>query len=244
VAYYGTAQTPAMGVLGEAPPDRIANRLRAAARPYRAGGRTVQIVFELIVSIADRHPGRDGDYSHFIPRRYVEKYVRAARRNDALLLLDLQPGRSTFLEQARVFRWALRKPFVGLALDPEWRMGPGQVPAQTIGSVRAGEINKVSRMVARITRVKHLPDKLFVIHQFRTSMVRHIERVRIRKPLAMVQHVDGFGTQRQKLATYRTVARPARFTMGFKLFYDEDTDMFTPRETMRIRPRIEFVSYQ
>jgi hypothetical protein len=244
VAFYGTAQTPAMGVLGEAPPDRITKRLRAAARPYRASGRKVQIVYELIATIADRHPGRDGDYSHFIPRRAVKKYVRAARRNDALLVLDLQPGRSTFLEQARAFRWALKYPFVGLALDPEWRMGPGQVPAEVIGSVRAREINRVSKYVARITRVNNLPQKVFVIHQFRTAMVRNIDAVRIRKRLAMVQHVDGFGTQRQKRATYRAVARPGRFHMGLKLFYDEDVDMFTPRETLRIRPRVKFVSYQ
>jgi hypothetical protein len=244
VAFYGTARTPSMGVLGEASPDRIAERLRAAARPYRASGRRVQIVFELIATVADRSPGRDGDYSHFIAREHVQRYVRAARRNHALLVLDLQPGRSTFLEQARAFRWALRRPFVGLALDPEWRMGPGQVPARTIGSVRAREINHVSRMIARITRAHDLPEKLFVIHQFRTTMVRNIDAVRIRPSLAMVQHVDGFGSQRQKLATYRAVARPDLFHMGFKLFYDEDADLFTPRETLRIRPRVEFVSYQ
>ncbi len=32
--------------------------------------------------------------------------------------------------------------------------------------------------------------------------------------------------------------------MGFKLFYRQDTDLFTPREVKRIRPRIHFVSYE
>ena len=244
VAFYGTAQTPAMGVLGEARPDVITERLRRAARPYRASGRRVQIAYELIVTIADRHPGADGDYSHAIPRRHVERYVRAARRNNALLLLDLQPGRSTFVEQARRYRWALRRSFVGLALDPEWRMGPHQIPAQTIGSVGAGEINRVSGLVARITRRHDLPQKLFVIHQFRTSMVRDIDRVRLRPRLATLQHVDGFGTRRQKLATYHAVARPDLFHMGFKLFYDEDVNLFRPRRVLGIRPQVELVSYQ
>jgi len=53
----------------------------------------------------------------------------------------------------------------------------------------------------------------------------------------MVQHVDGFGTRSQKLATYRTVERSDTFHMGFKLFYDEDTDIFKPHGVLRIRPR-------
>jgi hypothetical protein len=32
--------------------------------------------------------------------------------------------------------------------------------------------------------------------------------------------------------------------MGFKLFYDEDVHLFTPREVRTIRPVVRFVSYQ
>jgi len=244
VAYYGTAHNAALGVLGEVPPAEMTRRLRAAARPFGSSTRKVQIVYELIVAVADASPGSDGDYSHLIPRSYVEQYVRAARRHKALLVLDLQPGRSGFLPTAQAFAWALRKPFVGLALDPEWRMGPHEVPAQTIGSVKAAEVNRVSRFVARLTRRHRLPQKLFMVHQFRTDMVQHIERVRRHKVLAMVQHVDGFGSQQQKLSTYHNVARPQRFHLGFKLFYDEDSDLFTPREVRGLRPRVDYVSYQ
>jgi hypothetical protein len=244
VAYYGTAQTPALGVLGEGSPAAMTRKLRRQAKPYGKGRPKVQIVYELIATIADASPGPDGDYSHFIPRREIKRYVGAARRHKALLVLDLQPGRSTFMSQARELKWALRKPWVGLALDPEWRMRRGQVPGQTIGSVKAAEVNKVAALVARVRKRHDLPQKLFMLHQFRTDMVRNIERVEQRPGLAMVQHVDGFGTQRQKRATYHAVARPARFHMGFKLFYDEDTDLFRPREVRRIRPKVQFVSYQ
>ncbi len=244
VAYYGTAQTPSMGVLGEGTRARMTHRLRHAARPYRASDKKVQIVYELIVSIADAHRGPDGNYSHFIPREYVEQFVNLARRNKALLVLDLQPGRQNFVPQAKHFRWALREPFVGLALDPEWRMRRHQVPAQSIGSVRASEINRVSKFVASVTRANHLPQKVFIVHQFRREMVRNIEDVRRRDGLAMIQHIDGFGTRRAKLATFHHVAEPSQFNMGFKLFYDEDTDMFRPRDVLKIRPRIKYVSYQ
>jgi hypothetical protein len=244
VAYYGTANTGSLGVLGEDSPDEITKRLRRAARPFAGPHRTVQIVYELIASVAQSSPGSDRDYSSFISDADVRRYIRAAKRNDALLVLDLQPGRSEFLPQARHFRWALRKPWVGLALDPEWHMGPHQVPAHVIGQVGAAEVNAVSRFVARIVAKHHLPQKLFMVHQFRTDMVRHIGKVKARKGLAMVQHVDGFGSRRQKLATYHAVARPDRFHMGFKLFYDEDSNLFAPAQVMRIRPGVQFVSYQ
>lgn len=244
VAYYGTGQTASMGVLGESPPDRMDRRLHRAAAPFRRPDQPLRHVYELIVTIADASPGPDGDYSHDVPREVVETYLRAAHRNDALLLLDLQPGRSSFPEVARRWAWALRDPWVGLALDPEWRMGPRQVPARTIGQVRAAEVNRTSVWLSRLTREEGLPEKLFVLHQFRTDMVRNIGAVRDRPGLAMVQHVDGFGTPRQKRATYHAVAKPRQFTMGFKLFYDEDVRRMGPREVHALRPRVRFVSFQ
>lgn len=244
VAYYGTAETGALGVLGETEPDEMQRRVEAAAVPFRAPGQPVQIVYELIVTVADRVPGPDGDFSHDIARGSVQRYVDAAHRHGALLLLDLQPGRSDFTTVARRWAWALADPWVGLALDPEWRMPPGTVPGRTLGHVDAAEVNETSRWLAGLNRAHGLPQKLFVLHQFRTTMVRDIERVRHRGGLAMVQHVDGFGTRRQKLATFHAVARPGQFVMGLKLFYDEDRHRMGARAVRAIRPRVRFVSYQ
>ncbi|GAW51318.1 MULTISPECIES: hypothetical protein [unclassified Nocardioides] len=244
VAYYGTAQTGAMGVLGETDPDTMDARLHRAAAPFRRPGQPVRHVYELIVTIADASAGPDGDYSHDIPRAEVERYVRAAHRNHALLLLDIQPGRSPFPDVVKRWAWALRDPWVGLALDPEWRMGPHQVPAHTVGQVSAREVNRTSWWLARLTRAQGLPEKLFVLHQFRTDMVARIAQVKSRPGLAMVQHVDGFGTPRQKLATYHAVARPRQFTMGFKLFYDEDVHRMGAPQVRAVRPTVRFVSFQ
>lgn len=244
VAFYGTGGTGSLGVLGETSPDEMERRLAAAARPFRLTGRPVRKVYELIVTVADPAPGPDGDYHHDIARATVERYIAAARRHDALLLLDLQPGRADFLQVARRWAWALRDPRVGLALDPEWRMGPREVPGQVIGSVRAAEIDRVSAWLAELQRRAGLPEKLFVIHQFRRDMVPDLAMVQPRPGLAMVQHVDGFGTRAQKLATYREVAEPDRFALGFKLFYDEDVGLMPPRAVLAIRPKVRFVSYQ
>ena len=244
VAYYGTAGTGALGVLGETSIPEAHRRLVRAAAPFVRPGAPVQPVYELIVTIADRTPGPDGDYSHDIDPAAVRRYVEAARRQGALLLLDLQPGRADFLDVAKRWRWALQQPHVGLALDPEWRMGRGEVPGTVIGSVGAFEVNRTSAWLSRLAVQGDLPEKLFVLHQFRTSMVERIDRVRQRPRLALVQHVDGFGNQREKLATYGVVAFPEKFTMGFKLFYDEDVNRMGPREVHRIRPRVRFISFQ
>ena len=112
------------------------------------------------------------------------------------------------------------------------------------GSVSAAEVNRTAAWLATFTREHHLPQKLFVVHQFKTSMIRDIGTIRRHPELALVQHVDGFGTPSQKLATYHTVARPRLFTMGFKLFYDEDVHRMSARAVHAIRPAVRFVSFQ
>jgi hypothetical protein len=244
VAHYGTAGTGALGVLGERPPEQAEAAVRRAAFPFWEEGQPIQPVYELIVTVADAQPGPDGDYSHDIARADVARYLRAAREHGVLLLLDLQPGRSDFLTVAKRWEWALRDPYVGLALDPEWRMGRREVPGRTIGHVRAAEVNRTSAWLADLVARERLPEKLFVLHQFRTDMLPDLDRVVGRPGLASVQHVDGFGTRGQKLATYHAVARPQQFTMGFKLFYDEDVRRMGPAAVHAIRPRVRFVSFQ
>jgi hypothetical protein len=66
-----------------------------------------------------------------------------------------------------------------------------------------------------------------------------------REGLATVLNVDGFGNQAVKKAKYRDFTRQAPdFYHGFKLFYEEDTDMMRPGEVMRLRPRPMLVVYE
>ena len=244
VAYYGTAGTGALGVLGETSPEEMHRRLTKAAAAFARPRQPVQEVFELIVTVADPVPGDDGSFSHDIARKDVRRYIRAAHEHNALLVLDLQPGRHDFLTVAKRWAWALKDPLVGLALDPEWRMGRGEVPGQVIGSVDAAEVNAVTRWLVDLQRRHDLPQKLFLLHQFRTDMIERIGSIQERPSLAMVQHVDGFGTPSQKLATYGAVARAKKFEMGFKLFYDEDVRLMSATAVHRVRPEVRFVSFQ
>jgi hypothetical protein len=243
VAYYGTAGNAALGVLGEGSPDTMLPKLRRAARGF-AGDRKIQVAYELIATVAQAKPGADGDYSQMIDEAKIQRYVDQARRNKVLVILDLQPGRGDFLPQAKRLERFLVQPHVGLALDPEWRMPKGKVPGRTIGRVEAAEVNRVSGYVAGLVAKHRLPEKLFVLHQFRSSMLPDVHKVAKRPGLAMVQHVDGFGTRSEKDATWKRLRRPQQFHMGYKLFYDEDIKRYGAADVLKFSPVPELISFQ
>lgn len=244
--YYGTAGTGALGVLGETSPQKAAERLEKAAAPFgRASGTEVLPAFELITTVASSAAGKDGDYSDELDGDSVQEYIDVARENDLLVVLDFQPGRADFLDQVRKYEEYLLQPNVGVALDPEWKLKPGQRPLQQIGGTRAGPVNDVSEYLSRLVTENDLPEKIFLVHQFKSYQLPDRDEIVDREGLATVLHVDGFGSQEAKFQTYGVLAsRDGQFVNGFKLFYDEDTDLLTPAETMKIKPRPMLVSYQ
>jgi hypothetical protein len=240
VAFYGAPQSKELGALGQGSPSRASRRLRRQARPYRRLSEVKRIypTFELIAVIALAGPGGDGKYRARQPGRVVRRYLREAREDELLMVLDIQPGRSTFIKEVRHFKRYLRRRNVGIALDPEWNMGPHGVPGERVGHVGAGMINKVARFMNRFARRRNLPDKLLVIHQFTEGMVRGEGRIEHRRRVDIVLNADGFGTRSQKRAKYRQLAPRGGFMFpGFKLFYEEDTNLMRPRQVMRLKPR-------
>ncbi len=243
VAFYGAPQAAALGVLGIGDPDQMAKKLERQARPYATGARPVLPAFELIAVVAADAPGEGDLYRTRQDDAIIRRYLSAARRAGAILLLDIQPGRSDFLTEARALEKWLREPDVGLALDPEWRMGADEVPGQTIGSVDASEVNATSRWLSELTRRERLPQKLMVIHRFTDGMIENVAALEEPRDIATVINVDGFGSQAQKVAKYRDL-EPHRFHAGFKLFYEEDTGLMTPRRVLRLRPEPDLIVYE
>jgi hypothetical protein len=244
IAYYGNHLVPAMGVLGETGPAQAVGRVNAAAAPYATDDKPVVGAFELIVSVAQASAGSDGDYSRPTPIDQIRPWLEAARANGMLLILDIQPGRTSFVDEVKRYEEILKEPEVGLALDPEWRMGPGQVPGRVIGSVDASEVNAVSQWLSDLVIGNDLPQKLFVVHQFKSTMITNRDQLVPRPGLAWVLHMDGFGSQQLKLQTYSFVQVERPFFNGFKLFYDEDTNIFQPGEILLLDPVPDLVTYQ
>ncbi|SKB07269.1 hypothetical protein SAMN06295964_1621 [Aeromicrobium choanae] len=250
LAMYGHPSGPALGVLGEQGPKASVARVRQLVRKYRKVAPDEHFVpaFEIITTVAAASKGPHGDYSARTEVSDLEPLVDAAEKAGVVVILDLQPGRTSFLSQAKEYESLLRRPHVGLALDPEWRLGPKGKPLQRIGHVGASEINRTSAWLAALTRKHALPQKVFVLHQFQTQMIRHRDRVRTDHPeLSTVIHVDGQGSPGAKFGTWGVIRQdaPANVGWGWKNFVDEDEPMLDVAQTWRrVRPHPELITYQ
>jgi hypothetical protein len=248
VALYGHPGAPVLGVLGEQPADAAVARAQQLASGYDAlVDEPVVPAFEIITTVASGAAGPDGDYSSESEVADLRPWVDAAGRAGMYVMLDLQPGRTDFLTQAKRYEELLAEPHVGLALDPEWRLAPDQRHLAQIGSVGVDEVNAVAGWLAGLTRERRLPQKLLLLHQFQLRMIG--ERGRLdtgHDELAVLVHADGFGTPGQKLDTWRALRSDplAGAWWGWKNFIDEDRPTFTPEQTVAVDPTPWFVSYQ
>ncbi|MGH3220750.1 MAG: hypothetical protein ACRDPY_18985, partial [Streptosporangiaceae bacterium] len=200
-----------------------------------------------IATVAEGSPGPDGDYSYQTPVAVLRPWVLAAEAAGMYVILDLQAGRASLLAQAESYRSLLELPGVGLALDPEWKLAPGQLPLRQIGSVTSGQVNNVITWLAALTARYRLPQKLLVLHQFSLSMILGEQHLDTRhKDLAILIHMDGQGTPAAKQRTWQAITRaaPARVFFGWKNFFIEDHPMLSPGQTMARTPRLSMVSYQ
>ena len=248
VALYGHPGTPTLGALGEQDlPASIARARKLAAWYQHLSNVPVIPAFEIIATVAEGSPGSDGSYSYQTPLGLLRPWVKRASAAGMYVVLDLQAGRASLLTQAKKYEPFLERPNVGLALDPEWKLQPGQRPLRQIGSVSAGEINGVSNWLAKLTARHHLPQKLLVLHQFRLSMIGNEDSIDTRHDgLAIIIHMDGQGRPADKQQTWQTVtwAAPRHVFFGWKNFYTKDHPMLTPRQTMDRIPKPVMVSYQ
>ncbi|WP_016998084.1 hypothetical protein [Kocuria atrinae] len=248
VALYGHPGTPGLGALGEQGPEESAQRAIELAKQYQPFSEEKVIpAFEIIATTASSEPGPDGSYSSVSSVDHLTPYIEAAEKNGVYVVLDLQPGHSDFLSQAKIYEDLLKRPNVGLALDPEWRLAPGQVHMQQIGSVTAEEINETTDWLAKLTAENNLPQKAVILHQFSMSMIQNRENIKTEHPeLELILHADGHGTPDLKMETWGVLQQglPEDIHMAWKNFYDEDTPTFTPEQTYDIEPKPWFVSYQ
>jgi hypothetical protein len=248
VALYGTPGDGALGVLGEQDLDGALARAADLAAEYQPfSAEPVIPAFEIIATVATSDPGETGDYTQYARRERLAAWVEAAGKADTYVVLDLQPGRQDFATQAKAFEELLVLPHVGLALDPEWRLGPGQRHMEQIGQVSAVEVNETTAWLADLVAEHELPEKLVILHQFQNRMIPDRHRVAPRQGLALLVHADGNGSPEQKQETWRSLKRdlPSGMRLGWKNFLDEDSPTYTPERTMtEVSPQPWFVSYQ
>lgn len=248
VALYGHPGTAGLGVLGEQGLQASITRAKKVAAQYESlSSVPVLPTFEIIATVALGSPGENGTYTKVWDPKLFEPWVEAAEKAGVYVILDLQPGRERLLSQAKAYEELLKRPNVGLAIDPEWKLGPNEKPLRKIGSVKAEEVNEVSSWLAALTKENELPQKVFVLHQFRISMLPDRHAINTSHPeLAMVIHADGQGTQGMKRDTWTALRQnaPKNVWWGWKNFHDEDKPMLKPGQTMQVSPAPYLITYQ
>ena len=113
-----------------------------------------------------------------------------------------------------------------------------------IGHVEAREVNATSAWLAKLVAQREAAGEALVIHQFTDDMVDETA-LKARDGLAIVLNADGFGGRAVKRAKYHAFTRESPgFYPGFKLFYEEDEDLMSPRAVLRLKPPPDFVVYE
>lgn len=248
VGFAGRPGSAALGRLGIGNLDDRARELEQVGRPY-AGGRAALPVLELIATVVQGSPGSDGMYRMRSSDSVIARHLAAARKVEGILLLNIQPGRADFLTEVKAYAKWLKEPDVGVALDPEWEMGPREVPMKVFGHTTGKEIDSVARYLSSVVQQHDLPEKVLVFHQLAPSVVRGESAIGSHPGVVVVKSVDGIGTRGMKEQTYRKLVRnlPKAVHAGFKLFYEEDRRqgaLMTPKQVLALQPEPEYILYE
>ena len=138
----------------------------------------------------------------------------------------------------------LAEPDVDVSIDAEWNVGRKGVPGVTIGSVKAKEIDKVSKYLGRIVRDNALPQKALYVHQFLKENVRKRRAIKQRgAKVAVTLNFDGIGSPDPKVAGYRRLSTRGLFN-GFSVFVSKDDNPMGFAAVAALEPPPDYVMYQ
>lgn len=119
ITWYGNPRTSRMGVLGQQSGAARAAALRRQAEAYEPlTTKRVIMAYHLVATVAQCTAGGDGLWRRRETREIIADLLDEARGNGFRLILDIQPGRSTVVEEMRVLEPFLDEPDVDLASAP------------------------------------------------------------------------------------------------------------------------------
>ena len=252
VAYYGNFYSKGMGVLGKYPEAEMLQRLQAEVSKWETADPTTPVMpaIDYITVTAQGSPSVGGKYRLRMPDTELDKAVALADKIHGIVILEIQPGLSTFQIEVPLLEKYLKMPQVHLALDPEFSMKSGAKPGTEIGSIDAVDVNFAANYLANLVRVNNLPPKILIVHRFTRPMVTNYKQIKPLPEVQIIMDMDGWGSPAKKIGTYTNVVRPEpiQFT-GFKLFYKNDlfppsTRMLTTAEILSLSPQPLFIQYQ
>jgi hypothetical protein len=247
VAFYGNPLSTGMGILGAIPPAAMLDKLASTAAAWQKADSThpVHPALQLIATVAQSRKGPDGLYRVRHSDSLIAKVAGWAESRNWLMFLDVQVGWSTVpVELQRLIPW-LKKPWIHLALDPEFAMYDGRIPGKKFGTLDARDVNYAIDLLARIVDAEHLPPKVLVVHRFTDDMLTNYQLIKHDPRVQVVIDMDGNGGPAVKTHMYDiiVVPHPVEFT-GFKLFYKQDRPMMTLNQVLALQPAPLYIQYQ
>jgi hypothetical protein len=247
VAYYGNTRSTRMGILGQIPPDQMLARLEETATEWARADTTRKVMpaLHLIATVAQGKPGGGGKYRLRMGDSVINQVAQWAEARGWIMFLDVQIGHSTVEAELAPLLPFLARPYVHLALDPEFAMTKGGIPGKRIGTLDATHINYAIGALARLVDSLALPPKVLVVHRFTQPMLTNHDRIELDPRVQVVIQMDGFGAPWLKQDAYKffIVPEPVQYT-GFKLFYKNDKPIMTPEQVIGLWPSPLYVQYQ
>lgn len=250
VVYYGNPLSKKMGVLGEYPQTEMIAKLEQEVHKFQVADPATPVIpgFHLIVSVAQGSPGKNGLYRLRMTDSLITYWCNLAQSKGFLIFLDVQIGKSTVQSELQPLIPYLKRPYVHLALDPEFSMhhaSEGYKPGRKVGVMDAVEINYAIGALAKLVKENNLPPKILVVHRYTQAMVTHYREIKPVPEVQFVMNMDGFGPPQLKRDSYKAYERmqPVQFD-GFKLFYKNDHPMLTREEVVNLKPSPLFITFQ
>ena len=248
VAFYGNPLSKRMGILGQIDPDSMLQRLEETATEWAKADpeRKVIPALHLIAVVAQGYPGPAKKYRLQMPDSVIERVAGWAEQKGWLMFLDIQPGLSTVEAEIPHLVKYLSRPYMHLALDPEFAMKDGKKPGTDwMGRMDAVEVNHAINELAKIVEEHKLPPKVLVIHRFTRNMLTNAANIRLDPRVQVVIDMDGYGAPSGKKAAYKwfVVRYPVQYT-GWKLFYKNDKPLMTPEQVLEVYPKPMYIQYQ
>jgi hypothetical protein len=247
VAFYGTPKSTRMGILGQIPPEEMLPKLERTAMEWAKADPPTKVMpaLHLIVTVAQGKPGPGGKYRLRHSDQVIEQVLGWAEERGWIAILDVQIGHSTVADELPHLVKYLERPYVHLALDPEFAMKLGGVPGKRIGTLDAADVNQAVKVLADIVDRKKVPPKVLVVHRFTQRMLTNHDQIKLDPRVQIVVDMDGFGAPWLKQDAYKffIVPEPVQYT-GFKLFYKNDKPLMTPEQVLKVWPVPVYIQYQ
>lgn len=248
VGYSGYPGSAALGRLGTGDIDERMDEIERVGQDFLRG-RKLLPVMELIAVTVHSQPGGDGLYRSRAKDDIIASWLETARKHEAILLLNIQPGRARFIDEVKHLEKWLVEPDVGLALDPEWAVGPEEVPGDVYGHSTGPELDEVATYVAGLVAEHGLPEKVVLYHQLHADIISEEEKLVPHEGVALVKSIDGIGSAAAKVNAWNKIVAqtPDHVNLGFKLFYEEDArhgPLMSADQVMELQPEPVYVLYE